>query len=183
MSTSLADEVALHVAAATGGRTASWRVELGCALAGAVLLDLALAGRVVVRPGQLLINRPGPLADPVQDEVLRRLAARWRAGSAEEWIERLAPLVRDRVLDGLVARGLLFPEPGRWTVRLHPGAEREPVDPARSETVSRLLYAAHRRWAPTGRAARADEPEAVTAVCAAVASCVLAAARRLMCGY
>jgi hypothetical protein len=179
--TSLADEVVLHLTASTGGRTQSWHVELGIALAGAVLIDLALAGHVVVRRNQLLINRPGPLDDPVQDEVLRRLAARWRAGSVEEWIERLAPLVRDRVQEDLVARGLLIPEHRRWTVWLHPRYGHEP-HPALSEVLPRLLHATHRTWAPS-RAPRAGEPDAVAVVCSAVTSCVISAAGRLMSGF
>lgn len=180
MRTSLADEVALCVAASTGGRTASWRIELGVALAGAVLIDLALADRVVVRHDLLLINRPGPLDDPVQDEVLRRLAARRRVGSVQEWIERLAPSVRDHVQAELLARGLLIPVAGRWSVRLHPRHHRAAPDP--DGTVSCLLHAAHRNWAPA-RIPRADEPDIVALVCAKVESSVLAAARRLAYGF
>ncbi|MGW1204600.1 GPP34 family phosphoprotein [Streptomyces cyaneofuscatus] len=180
--TTLADEVMLHVAASTGGRTASWRVELGIALAGAVLIDLAAADRVVIRGPLLLINRPGPQADPVQNEVLHRLAARRRAGSLQEWIHRLAPLVRQGVETHLRARGLLIPTPARRTPRLLPRHRPSSPEPPNSPLL-RLLHATHRSWATPAPTPPADEPSAVTAVCAAVTSCADAAQRQLIQGY
>ncbi|GCB52721.1 GPP34 family phosphoprotein [Streptomyces sp. NL15-2K] len=190
MNTSLADQVMLHIADSTGGRTAAWHTELAIALTGAVLIDLALADHIAIRRNQILINHPGPLDDPVQDEILRRLASRRRPGSVQEWIERLAPLMPDQVQENLLARGLLIPSIGRCTLRLHPRHNSEPPDPPPSEALSRLLHASHQNWTPSqtpsrtpSRTAQPDEPDAVTIVCSAVASCIGSAVQQLMCSF
>ncbi|MYX15466.1 hypothetical protein GTY67_19085 [Streptomyces sp. SID8374] len=177
--TTLADEVMLHIAASTGGRTSSWRVELGIALAGAVLIDLAAADRVIIRGTLLLINRPGPPADPVQNEVLHRLAARRRAGSLQASIHRLAPHVRHGVETHLLARGLLISTPTRLLPQHHPS----PATPRANSPLHRLLHATHQSWSTPALTPPPDEPAPVTAICAAVTSCADAAQRQLIQGY
>ncbi|MGI5258386.1 GOLPH3/VPS74 family protein [Streptomyces angustmyceticus] len=196
---SLADEVMLHAAAATGGRTAVWRIELSHALAGAVLIDLSLAGRIALRSDRVTVVRPGPVGDPVQDEALRRLAHGRRTASPETWVGRLAPHVLVGVQERLVDRGLLVPDSGHGVLSRSPllrpkGSPRPSPHTSTATALRALLQAAFPRWIsgfpqpPDPAQDRTYPPpdtrtDTVAVASSAVAASVRAAAHALMCGY
>ncbi|WP_326559855.1 GOLPH3/VPS74 family protein [Micromonospora sp. NBC_01796] len=82
----------------------SW---LDYGLAGGVLVELAVAGRVAPVEGRLRVVDPTPTGDPVVDRGLAEIASAPTDGSAREWVDRLRAGLREAVLDRLVGRGLL----------------------------------------------------------------------------
>ncbi|MFF5172444.1 GPP34 family phosphoprotein [Micromonospora sp. NPDC000089] len=102
----LADELVL-LAYDDAGTNRLGRPHLDYGLAGALLLELALARRVEVVDDRLVVTDPTPVGHPVLDDALARLAAEGRARKPKDWIGRLAKQLPDRVLDGLVDRGVL----------------------------------------------------------------------------
>lgn len=84
------------------------------ALAGAILMELALAGRIDTDLDRLVLVQKRPTGDALLDGVLARLAAGEAAGGAERssrwWIQdiaRSAPALRAQVLERLVDGGVL----------------------------------------------------------------------------
>ena len=63
---------------------------LSCALAGAVLMDLAFALRIDTDPEKLLANDPTPTGNPMLDRTLTRLAAHEPGFDTRTWIKRLS---------------------------------------------------------------------------------------------
>lgn len=96
---------------ATGAQTLDGtRADL--ALGGALLLELALAGRVeVTKDGpwwareQVGVADPTPLGDPLLDEALATVAAKPRG--SQDLVGRLGKGLRQRLLERLEARGVL----------------------------------------------------------------------------
>ena len=88
---------------------------IGCALAGAVLMDLAFANRIDTDPERLVVLDRAPTDNATLDRVLARIAEdpRTEAGTGDTkgWIETLtaeeSPTIRQEALDRLVARGIL----------------------------------------------------------------------------
>ena len=88
---------------------------IGCALAGAVLMDLAFAYRIDTDPERLVVLDRAPTDNATLDRVLARIAEDPRTeagtGDAKGWIETLtaeeSPAIRQEALDRLVARGIL----------------------------------------------------------------------------
>ncbi|MBB5693395.1 GOLPH3/VPS74 family protein [Muricoccus pecuniae] len=97
----------------------------GYAMAGAVLAELALRGRIATGPDRLSVTDPSPTGDALLDPVLARIAGD-PGPSAEEadiphgsrwWIETLATegdAFREAVLARLVGHGILREEEGRF---------------------------------------------------------------------
>ena len=85
---------------------------LGYGLAGAVLLELALAGRVEVADKRLVVTDPAPTGVPLLDEALATVGT-GRARKPKDWIGKLARGLPDRVLGGLVDAGVLRRESGK----------------------------------------------------------------------
>jgi hypothetical protein len=85
------------------------------ALAGAILMELALAGRIDTDLDRLIVVQQRPTGDALLDGVLARLAAGAPASLSPErtsrwWIQDLAksgPAFRTEILDRLVAAGVL----------------------------------------------------------------------------
>ncbi|MGG5820975.1 GOLPH3/VPS74 family protein [Falsiroseomonas sp. HW251] len=87
------------------------------ALSGALLAELALAGRIDSDPAKVWVANPAPTGDELQDEVLARIAADAFEHDTRYWIETLgtdADGFRDTLLKGLVAKGVLRAESGRF---------------------------------------------------------------------
>ena len=84
---------------------------LGCAIAGAVLMDLAFAYRIDTDPQALVINDPTPTGNPMLDGTLAKLAAHKEPSNTRTWIRVLsvedAPGIREQALESLVARGIV----------------------------------------------------------------------------
>ncbi|MFG3688846.1 GPP34 family phosphoprotein [Micromonospora sp. NPDC047740] len=108
----LADELVL-LAYDDAGTNRLGRPHLDYGLAGAVLLELTLAGRVEVVEGRLAVVDPTPVGHPVLDEALARVGAEGKRRRPKDWVGRLARQLSDRVLAGLVEAGVLRRESDR----------------------------------------------------------------------
>lgn len=115
----LAEEILLLLTDDATGKSVVDSSRLDIVLSGAVLLELAMAGRVDVagpgepaRKGHLVVRDSTPLGDPVLDEALRRIVA---AGpkKPESVIPVLSKQLRTEVLSRLISRGILKYEQGR----------------------------------------------------------------------
>jgi len=106
----LADELLL-LAYSDEGRNEISMLDTG--LAGGVLLDLALAGRIDIADGRVVVADASPLGDPVLDDALARIAAEKKPRKPKNWIGPLGRDLRERLLDSLVASGVLVREEGR----------------------------------------------------------------------
>jgi Golgi phosphoprotein 3 len=87
------------------------------ALAGSLLAELALEGRIDTDPDHLFVANPAPTGDALLDGVLRKVGDSPRQESSRYWIETLARDVetfRDTLFERLVARGILRREEGRF---------------------------------------------------------------------
>jgi hypothetical protein len=82
-------------------------------LAGALLLELALAGRVDVTDGRVVVRDATPTGDALVDGTLDRIAGDDRPNKPGHWVSALAKDVREQVLDRLVADGVLRREQDR----------------------------------------------------------------------
>ena len=82
-----------------------------CALAGAVLLDLAFDYRIDTDLDALVVHDPTPTGHPVLDRLLARIAARTEILDTRAWIEVLSveegPAILELTLANLVERGAL----------------------------------------------------------------------------
>lgn len=88
-----------------GTRAHSTELEPG--LAGAVLVDLALRGRLDADGKILHVVDPSPTGDAVLDTALATIARESRPRTAQHWVGKLQKGVRQEVSDRLVAAGTL----------------------------------------------------------------------------
>ena len=87
------------------------------ALAGAVLMDLALENRIDTDLERLFVIDPTPLEDDLLDPTLARIAQSAETHTARHWIEHtiaFAGDIRERALARLVERGILRREDDRF---------------------------------------------------------------------
>ncbi|HEX8347379.1 MAG TPA: GPP34 family phosphoprotein [Actinoplanes sp.] len=103
---SLAEELLLLAYDDQTGKATGSRIGLDLGMAAAVLIDLALAGRVSYAGGNLVVNDPTPIGEPIADQVLAR-AASDTPHTPAQWVQRLRHGLRDRVLADLVTRGVV----------------------------------------------------------------------------
>ncbi len=89
------------------------RPALDQGLAGAILVELALAGRVTASDDRLTVTDDTPLGQRQLDEALQRIAADPRSRSPKDWVTRLAKDLPEQILDGLVTAGVLRRESDR----------------------------------------------------------------------
>ncbi|GAB7184148.1 hypothetical protein ATKI12_3979 [Kitasatospora sp. Ki12] len=104
----------------------------GWAVAGGLLAELALAGRVALDEGRLSVIDPTPTGDPLLDERLERLVE-WIGGKAPgkakaaEWLTRDRATAVRAAVDRLCERGLVVEERhrvlGLFPVRRYPEAD------------------------------------------------------------
>lgn len=88
------------------GKSATSRIALDLGAAAAVLVELALAGRLAVIDGCVAARDPAPTGDPVADGVLARIAAD-APRPAASWVQRLRHGLREALLDELVKQGVV----------------------------------------------------------------------------
>jgi len=105
-SVALAEELLLLAYDDETGKATGSRIGLDLGMAAAVLVELALAGRVALEGGAIVAVNPTPIGDPIADEVLARVAADTPHTPAS-WVQRLRHGLRDRVLADLCARGVM----------------------------------------------------------------------------
>lgn len=104
-------------------------LSLEYALAGAVLMDLALEGRIDTDPERLFVVDPTPLGDDLLDPILAQIVQSEGGHDTRYWIKEVtgqADAIRDGSLDRLVGRGVLRREEDRfmWVLR----TRRYPID-------------------------------------------------------
>jgi hypothetical protein len=94
--------------------SAGWKaMNLDVGLAGAVLADLSLAGRLQLNDGNLAAIDAPPSGDPVADHVMARIRDEEKSRTPKWWVQRLSRDVRQPLLDQLVAAGVLRQESGK----------------------------------------------------------------------
>jgi Golgi phosphoprotein 3 (GPP34) len=103
----LAEELLLLAYDDETGKATVSRIGLDLGMAAAVLVDLALAGRIVYgQGGALVVTDPTPTGDPIADAVLAKVAGD-DPHTPAQWVQRLRHQLRERVLEDLVARGVV----------------------------------------------------------------------------
>ena len=113
-------------------------IALDNAIAGAVLMDLALENRIDTDPEHLIVTDPTPVGDSLLDPTLAAIAAGQRR-DARYWVGQTAQRaaeIREEALSRLVERGILERHEGRllWVFR----SRRYPVVDGRAEKEVRL---------------------------------------------
>lgn len=111
MRPSLLEELLLIAYSDQGSLKASAGV-VDYGLAGAVLMELMLAGRLTLTKRAVTVVSDEPTGDPLLDEALTRIRTSRRT-SPRKWVLTLRHGLRKRVLERLVARGVLRREKRR----------------------------------------------------------------------
>lgn len=88
-------------------------IRMNSGLGGALLLELALAGRVDVVDKKVVVLDPSPTGDPLVDDALGRIAGEEKGRRPGHWVSKFAKDTRPRVLDKLVRDGMLTVEKDR----------------------------------------------------------------------
>lgn len=102
----LAEELLLLAYDDQTGKATGSRIGLDLGMAAAVLVDLALAGRIAYRDGYLTVVDSTPTGDPIADAVLAK-AVEDDPHTPAQWLQRLRHRLRTRVLEDLVGRGIV----------------------------------------------------------------------------
>jgi Golgi phosphoprotein 3 (GPP34) len=105
-SVALAEELLLLAYDDESGKATGSQIGLDLGMAAAVLVELALAGRIVYVDRTIMVRDATPTGVSIIDEVLARLAADAPQTPAS-WLQRLRHGLRDRVLAGLCGRGVI----------------------------------------------------------------------------
>lgn len=87
------------------------------AVAGAVIAELALHGRIDTDPKRLYVVDPSPTGDALQDRALAQIVAAAEISDSRFWIERLAAdadAYREELFERLVQKGVLKRVEGRF---------------------------------------------------------------------
>jgi hypothetical protein len=130
VSFSLPDELVLIATREDGSLDSGASGSLDNGIAGARLLDLALAGRIALDDGKLRVADPTPTGEPLADEALAAIEASDKRHDAKHWVGKLAKSsVRERVLERLGERGVLAAERSKF-LGLIPRTRHVEVDPA-----------------------------------------------------
>src|SRR3954471_14094474 len=102
----LAEELLLLAYDDQTGKATGSRIGLDLGISAAVLVDLALAGRIAYVNGNLVVNDQTPIGDPIADLVLAKAAAD-EPHTPAQWVQRLRHNLRNRVLQDLITRGVV----------------------------------------------------------------------------
>ncbi|MBX7269179.1 GPP34 family phosphoprotein [Micromonospora sp. Llam7] len=102
----LAEELLLLAYDDETGKATLPRISLDLGMAAAVLIELALAGRLAYADGTLTAVDPTPTGEPVTDAVLAKIAAD-TPHSPASWVQRLRHGLRDRILGDLCDQGVV----------------------------------------------------------------------------
>ncbi|MEU7975699.1 GPP34 family phosphoprotein [Micromonospora sp. NPDC049089] len=102
----LAEELLLLAYDDTTGKATMPRISLDLGMAAAVLVELALTGRIAYADGSLTVIDPTPTGEPFSDDVLGRIAAD-TPHSPASWVQRLRHGLRDRILADLCRQGVV----------------------------------------------------------------------------
>lgn len=102
----LAEELLLLAYDDETGKATTSRIGLDLGMAAAVLVELALAGRIAYADGNLTVVDPTPTGAATPDDVLARINSD-TPHSPASWVQRLRHGLRDRILGDLVDRGVV----------------------------------------------------------------------------
>jgi hypothetical protein len=105
-SVALAEELLLLAYDDESGRATGSQIGLDLGMAAAVLVELALAGRIVYVDRMIMVRDATPTGVSIIDEVLARVAAD-TPHTPQSWLQRLRYGLRDRALADLCARGVV----------------------------------------------------------------------------
>jgi len=140
----IAEDLLLLVTDDTTGKPIVGSTELEHALAGAVLLELAMSGRVDVekgtgfgRGGRVVVTDASRTEDPVLDDALARIADKQRR--PESVVGALRKGLRTRLYQRLADQGILRMERGR-VLGLFPSTRWPAVDSAHERQVRHALH-------------------------------------------
>ncbi|MDP9793220.1 hypothetical protein J2S43_001732 [Catenuloplanes nepalensis] len=106
MTMSLAEELVL-IAYDTDGTAWGTGTAVDFAVAGAHLMELALAGRIAMRDGRIAVLDPAPTGSPLADAALAVLAADPKPRRPKEAVNLLSKKALQPVLDRLVESGVM----------------------------------------------------------------------------
>ncbi|WP_020577645.1 GOLPH3/VPS74 family protein [Actinopolymorpha alba] len=141
----IAEDLLLLLLDDNTGRPLADSTKVQYALAGAVLLELALQGRVdvagpdeEVRKGRLVVRDRSPLGSPVLDDALELLDHRGGRKPADV-IRPLTKGLRDRLLNDLAERGILQRQEGR-ILRVFPTTTWPARDSSHEDTLRARLH-------------------------------------------
>ncbi|MBO3747026.1 GPP34 family phosphoprotein [Streptosporangiaceae bacterium NEAU-GS5] len=108
MTVTIAEEVLLLAYRPDSGRRAIRSVELNAAVAGGLLAELAVNGRIALDGKHLVVSDRSPLGDEELDAALARMVADPKPRKPESWVRRLKNTrPRRRLLARLIASGVL----------------------------------------------------------------------------
>ncbi|WP_173040083.1 GOLPH3/VPS74 family protein [Phytohabitans flavus] len=105
-SVALAEELLLLAYDNESGKAIGSRIGLDLGMAAAILVELALAGRIAYSDGTIIVTDAKPTGEPIADDVLVRIAADTPHTPAS-WVQRLRHGLRARVLADLCTRGVI----------------------------------------------------------------------------
>ena len=106
----LAEEFVLLAYADADGTPLIDAMHLDNGLGGALLLELAMAGRVDVADKKVVLLDQTPVGDPLLDSAIERVFADAKDRKPGHWVTQFAKDTRPFVLDKLVAEGVLTVE-------------------------------------------------------------------------
>ncbi|EXG79627.1 GOLPH3/VPS74 family protein [Cryptosporangium arvum] len=109
----LPDELLLLAFDDAAGKPLVSTTTLDLGLAGAVLVELALAGRIAVEGKKVRVVDPSPVDDPVAEAALDRIRASGKERDPRTWLTPLTKGLRNRILDRLVETGVVEREESR----------------------------------------------------------------------
>jgi len=146
------------------GKPLAHRTTLSIGLASALLADLALAGRIDLIDGRVVVSDPGPVGEQFADRAVQAVLSLRNRHTPQTWIGWLAEDAYERVRGALLASGTL----NRTTVRRLGLIPTTRFRPTNQEAM--VLAHARARYAVLGL----EQPDARTA-----ALCALLAVLRL----
>ncbi|MEU6412614.1 GPP34 family phosphoprotein [Microbispora sp. NPDC046933] len=136
MTLTIAEEVLLLAYREDTGKPVIGPVELDCALAGALLAELAVRGRVDLDGAKVVPVDRTPVGEEELDATLTRIAEEERGPrKADWWVGRLrAGGLRKRLLTRLAARGVLSEQAGK-ILGIFPTTRYPELDPSHEQGV------------------------------------------------
>ncbi len=141
VSLTIAEELLL-LAHGDDGKRLIGSTELDRGVAGALIVELALAGRLAVEDNRLVVRNASPTGDPELDAALHRIAEEDKRRKPKWWVEKLdSKQVNERVLTRLAERGVLREETHRILGFL-PTTRYPAQDPGLESEVRERLYRA-----------------------------------------
>ncbi|MFI5958579.1 GPP34 family phosphoprotein [Cryptosporangium sp. NPDC051539] len=109
----LPDELLLLGYDDAAGKPLISATSLDLGLAGAVLVELTLAGRIGVEGKKVRVVDPAPVDDPIAEAALDKIRASNKPRSAQHWVQTLRSGLREQILDRLVETGVVEREESR----------------------------------------------------------------------